>query len=173
MPMCLKRKVEPMEPTDVETISRGAAVEDIERTTHPTESAAPGTLVSPEPGNDPKKLLTRIALCILVSLATSAVTLSVYDHWFAQKIVAVDMKGFITLQRYRYRDGKINDEDLRKTFDRLEQLMNSIPKNRVVIMADTAIRNAEVYKLGHEEELKQYDELLRRSLQGNQPLAEQ
>ena len=77
------------------------------------------------------------------------------------------MKGYITLQRYKYKDGKINDEDLRKAFDRLEQMMNAIPKNRVVIMGDTAIRNAEVFKLGHEEELKQYEELLRRSLQSS------
>ncbi len=46
-------------------------------------------------------------------------------------------------------------------------MMTAIPKNKVAIMGDTAIRNAEVFKLGHEEELKQYEELLRRSLQGN------
>ena len=114
-----------------------------------------------------------IALCLLISIATTAATLFAYDHWLAQKIVAVDMKGYITLQRYKYKDGKINDEDLRKAFDRLELVMNSIPKNRVVIMADTAIRNAEVFKLGHEEELKQYEELLRRSLQGNPAAQEQ
>lgn len=108
-----------------------------------------------------------IAVCLLISIATSAATLFVYDHWYAQKIVAVDMKGYITLQRYKYKDGKINDEDLRKAFDRLELQMNAIPKNRVVIMADTAIRNAEVFKLGHEEELKQYEELFRRALQVN------
>ncbi len=107
-----------------------------------------------------------IALCLLISLAVSTAVLFAYDRWQAQKIVAVDMKGYITLQRYKYRDGKINDEELRKAFDRLEQQMNAIPRNRVVIMADTAIRNAEVFKLGHEEELKQYEELLRRTLQG-------
>ena len=117
--------------------------------------------------------LPGIAVCLLMSLAASVTTLFAYDHWLAQKIVAVDMKGYITLQRYKYKDGKINDEDLRKAFDKLELEMNAIPKNRVVIMADTAIRNAEVFKLGHEEELKQYEELLRRSLQGNPAAQEQ
>lgn len=111
--------------------------------------------------------LPGIAVCLLISVVSSATTLFFYDHLVAQKIVAVDMKGYITLQRYKYKDGKINDEDLRKAFDKLELVMNSIPKNRVAIMADTAIRNTEVLKLGHEEELKQYEELLRRSLQGN------
>ena len=117
--------------------------------------------------------LPGIAASLLISLAASAATLFVYDYWLAQKVVAVDMKGYITLQRYKYKDGKINDEDLRKAFDKLELVMNTIPKNRVVIMADTAIRNAEVFKLGHEEELKQYEELLRRSLQGNPAAQEQ
>ena len=111
--------------------------------------------------------LPGIAACLLISLAASVVTVFAYDRWCVQKIVAVDMKGYITLQRYKYKDGKINDEDLRKAFDKLEQMMNTIPKNKVVIMGDTAIRNAEVFKLGHEEELKQYEELLRRALQGN------
>jgi dephospho-CoA kinase len=113
------------------------------------------------------------SVCLLLSIAVSVATLFAYDHWYAQKIVAVDLKGYITLQRYKYRDGKINDEDLRKAFDRLEREMDAIPKNRVVIMADTAIRNAEVFKLGHEEELKQYEELLRRSLQRNPAAQEQ
>jgi len=117
--------------------------------------------------------LSGIAICVLISLAASAATLFAYDRWYVQKIVAVDMKGYITLQRYKYKDGKINDEDLRKAFDKLELEMNAIPKNRVVIMADTAIRNAEVFKLGHEEELKQYEELLRRFLQGNPAAQEQ
>jgi hypothetical protein len=128
---------------------------------------------TPEPKGKQGIRLPGIAVCLLISVVSSAATLFCYDHWLAQKIVSVDMKGYITLQRYKYKDGKINDEDLRKTFDKLELVMNSIPKNRVVIMADTAIRNAEVFKLGHEEELKQYDELLRRSLQGNQATQEQ
>jgi len=148
-------------------------MEQIEESDQPTESPVSEKKDSLSPERRQRRRLPIIALCLLVSLATSVVTLFCYDHWLAQKIVAVDMKGYITLQRYKYKDGKINDEDLRKTFDKLELVMNSIPKNRVVIMADTAIRNAEVFKLGHEEELKQYDELLRRSLQGNQATQEQ
>ena len=148
-------------------------MKDIERSAQTAESAAPGTPVSAGHGKIPKNLLAAMALCLLMSLAASAVTLFAYDRWYAQKIVAVDLKGYITLQRYKYRDGKINDEDLRKAFDRLEKEMDAIPKNRVVIMADTAVRNAEVFKLGHEEELKQYEELLRRTLQGNPPTQEQ
>ena len=138
-----------------------ATLSTLEQTTTPTKK------------EQQRGRLHGIAACLLISVLSSAATLFCYDHWYAQKIVAVDMKGYITLQRYKYKDGKINDEDLRKAFDKLELVMNTIPKNRVVIMADTAIRNAEVFKLGHEEELKQYEELLRRSLQGNSAAQEQ
>ena len=148
-------------------------MEDIERSTQPTVPPVPETPDTPKPERKLQSRLSKIALCLLISLAASSATLYVYDRWYAQKIVAVDLKGYITLQRYKYKDGKINDEDLRKAFDKLELEMNAIPKNRVVIMADTTIRNAEVFKLGHEEELKQYDELLRRSLQGNPAVQEQ
>ena len=140
------------------------ALSSLEQTTVPKAKEKQGLRLPGLPG---------IAVCLLVSIAASAATLFVYDRWYAQKIVAVDLKGYITLQRYKYKDGKINDEDLRKAFDRLEREMSAIPKNRVVIMSDTAIRNAEIYKLGHEEELKAYEELLRRSLQGNTAAQEQ
>ena len=140
------------------------ALSSLEQTTVPKAKEKQGLRPPGLPG---------IAVCLLVSIAASAATLFVYDRWYAQKIVAVDLKGYITLQRYKYKDGKINDEDLRKAFDGLEREMNAIPKNRVVIMADTAIRNAEIFKLGHEEELKAYEELLRRSLQGNTAAQEQ
>jgi hypothetical protein len=142
-------------------------VAEHENETSQTALSSPEQTTTPATKRKQGIRLPGIAACLLISLAASVVTVFAYDRWCVQKIVAVDMKGYITLQRYKYKDGKINDEDLRKAFDKLEQMMNTIPKNKVVIMGDTAIRNAEVFKLGHEEELKQYEELLRRALQGN------
>lgn len=152
---------------------RGAIVEETEKEISQTALSLLERMATPKTEGKQGKWLPVIAASLLVSLATSAATFFVYDRWFAQKIIAVDMKGYITLQRYKYKDGKINDEDLRKAFDRLEQIMNIIPKNRVVIMGDTAIRNAEVFRLGHEEELKQYEEQLMRSLQGSPAVQDQ
>lgn len=154
-------------------VMRGAIVEETEKEISQTALSLLERMATPKTEGKQGKWLPVIAASLLVSLATSAATFFVYDRWFAQKIIAVDMKGYITLQRYKYKDGKINDEDLRKAFDRLEQIMNTIPKNRVVIMGDTAIRNAEVFRLGHEEELKQYEEQLMRSLQGNPAVQDQ
>ncbi|MBJ6724904.1 hypothetical protein JFN93_09315 [Geomonas sp. Red875] len=94
----------------------------------------------------PAGLLGLVALCLAVSIVTSITTLFCYDHWYAQKVVAVDIKGYIEAQRENYLAGKMSDDDLRKSFDRLEAVVTAIPKNRVVIMGDAVVRNAETIK---------------------------
>ena len=88
-------------------------------------------------------LIPIVALCLAVSLGASFATIIGYDRWYAQKVVAVDIKGYIAQQRDNYLNGKINDDELKKSFDRLETVITAIPKNRVVIMGDAVVRNAE------------------------------
>ncbi|MBT1077238.1 hypothetical protein KJB29_18565 [Geobacter grbiciae] len=90
--------------------------------------------------------LALIGVCLVVSLGASLATITGYDRWYAQKVVAVDIKGYIAQQRDNYLAGKLSDDDLRKSFDRLEAVITSIPKNRVVIMGDAVVRNAETVK---------------------------
>ena len=90
--------------------------------------------------------LALIGICLAVSLGASLATIAGYDHWYAQKVVAVDIKGYIAQQRDNYLAGKLNDDDLRKSFDRLEAVITAIPKNRVIIMGDAVVRNAETLK---------------------------
>lgn len=90
--------------------------------------------------------LALIGICLAVSMGASLASIAVYDHWYAQKVVAIDIKGYIAQQRDNYLAGKLNDEELRKSFDRLEAVITSIPKNRVIIMGDAVVRNAETVK---------------------------
>jgi hypothetical protein len=85
-------------------------------------------------------------LSLLVSLAVSVLCLFVYDRFLAQKVVALDMKGYIAEQRDLYLEGRIDDEELRRRIDRLEEVSLSIPANRVVLMGDAVIRNVEVIR---------------------------
>jgi hypothetical protein len=87
-----------------------------------------------------------VALCLAVSICTSLATIFAYDRLYAQKVVAVDIKGYIAQQRDNYLAGKLNDEELKRSFDRLETVITTIPKNRVVIMGDAVVRNAETVK---------------------------
>lgn len=90
--------------------------------------------------------LFTVLFCLVISVFASLTTIAGYDHWYAQKVVAVDIKGYIAQQRDNYLAGKLNDDELRKSFDRLEEVITSIPKNRVIIMGDAVVRNAETVK---------------------------
>ena len=87
-----------------------------------------------------------ICISLLVALITSFASLYSYDRWFALKIVAVDIRGYIAQQRDNYLAGKMTEDELKRSFDRLESAVTSIPKNKVVIMGDVAVRNIETIK---------------------------
>jgi hypothetical protein len=101
------------------------------------------SLAAKEHPKQPPGPFAIVALCLAVSFGASLATIVGYDRWYAKKIVAVDIKGYIARQRDDYLAGKLNDDELRKSFDRLEAVILAIPKNRVVIMGDAVVRNAE------------------------------
>jgi hypothetical protein len=107
--------------------------------------SAPSTAPKEQP-KQPPGLIPIVVLCLAVSFGASLATIFGYDRWYAQKIVAVDLKGYIAQQRDNYLAGKLNDDELKKSFDRLESVITAIPKNRVVIMGDAVVRNAETVK---------------------------
>lgn len=86
------------------------------------------------------------SLSLLVSLAVSVLCLFAYDRFLAQKVVAIDMKGYIAEQRDLYLAGRIDDEELRRRIDRLEEVSLAVPANRVVLMGDAVVRNVEMIK---------------------------
>ncbi len=107
------------------------------------KNATPDPVILPQRRPGPVVL---VALCVALSLVLSLGTLYIYDRWYAQKIVAVDIKGYIAQQRDDYLAGKLNDDELKKSFDHLERIITTIPRNRVVIMGDAVVRNAETLK---------------------------
>jgi len=109
----------------------------------PKES--PKTYPKEQPKRQPGTMAL-IGACLVVSLGASLATIAGYDRWYAQKVVSVDIKGYISQQRDNYLAGKLSDEELRKSFDRLEAVITAIPKNRVIIMGDAVVRNAETVK---------------------------
>lgn len=84
---------------------------------------------------------------IIFSLLFSVLSVFFYDRFFAQKIIAVDMKGYIAKQRDLYLEGKLTDDEFKANIDRLEEAVNSIPKNKVAIMGDVVLKNAEQKQL--------------------------
>ncbi len=87
------------------------------------------------------------AISLFVSMLVSAGSVYVYDRFYAQKIVAVDIKGYIATQRDLYLSGKETGKEFRANIDKLAVAVKGIPKNRVAIMEDAVIKNAEIEKL--------------------------
>ena len=128
-----------------EEISKETSEASEEKDTVSVPKETPKTYPKEQPKRQPGTLAL-LGACLVVSLGASLATIAVYDHWYAQKVVAVDIKGYIAQQRDNYLAGKLNDEELRKSFDRLEAVITAIPKNRVIIMGDAVVRNAETVK---------------------------
>jgi len=94
-------------------------------------------------GNKMGWLLASVLICATVS----AGMIAGYDRWFAQKIVALDVKGYIAEQRDLFISGKIDEEQLKRNFDRLEKAKEKVSGNRVIILGDVLVRkNVEVIK---------------------------
>ena len=128
-----------------EKISMEISEASEEKDTVSVPKETPKTYPKEQPKRQPGTLAL-LGACLVVSLGASLATIAVYDRWYAQKVVAVDIKGYIAQQRDNYLAGKLSDEDLRKSFDRLEAAITSIPKNRVIIMGDAVVRNAETVR---------------------------
>ena len=84
--------------------------------------------------------LRTILRAMLISALVTALMLAAYDRYYAQKIVALDVKGYIAEQRDLYLAGKINDAQLKESFDRLEKAKEKVPGNRVIILGDVLVR---------------------------------
>ncbi len=83
-------------------------------------------------------------LVILVSLVSSIGTVAAYDRYVAQKVVAVDVSGFLQEQRDLVLAKKITMDDFKANLDRYIAALKSQPRNRVLILEDViASKNLE------------------------------
>ena len=72
----------------------------------------------------------RTVKAVLISVLLTIGILAAYDRYFAQKIVALDVKGYIAKQRDLFLAGKINEDQLKNSFDRLERIKEKIPQKQ-------------------------------------------
>ena len=83
-------------------------------------------------------------LVIVVSLVSSIGSVAAYDRWFAQKVVAVNVSGFLQEQRDLVLAKKITMDDYKANLERYIAALKSQPKNRVLILEDViASKNLE------------------------------
>ena len=86
-------------------------------------------------------------ISLVISLIISLSCVAGYHHYFAPRIVVVDLKGYVKAQRDLFLTNKIGQEDLRRNLDKMEEIITSIPKNNIVFSRDAVLRNAKVIEL--------------------------
>ncbi len=85
-----------------------------------------------------------VVLIIVVSMVSSVATVAVYDRYVAQKVVAVDVSGFLQEQRDMVLAKKITMDDFKANLERYLAALKNQPKNRVLILEDViASKNLE------------------------------
>lgn len=99
----------------------------------------------PRPKRHRRQIGFFLLLCLLVSGLSSLVTY-LYDQHFVQKIVALDLSGYVAEQRELYLAGRITDAELHRRMDLLEQVVDEVPPHHVVLMADGVVRNIRVIR---------------------------
>ena len=83
-------------------------------------------------------------LVMLVSVGSSIATVAAYDRYVAQKVVAVDVSGFLQKQRDLVLAKKITMDDFKANLERYIAALRTQPRNKVLILEDViASKNLE------------------------------
>jgi hypothetical protein len=76
----------------------------------------------------------------------SAGTVCVYDRLFGVRIKAFDIRGYMADQKKRFYAGKITEEELLNSLDRVEEVLNRESRNTLILNGDAVIRNGQFIK---------------------------
>ena len=85
---------------------------------------------------------------LLVALVVAGITLFAYDRWFAPRVVAFDLKGYLRTQKALLANGEITEAQWQQGLDRLEQVFREQPPNRTILLKEVVLKN------GREPELR-------------------
>ena len=85
---------------------------------------------------------------LLIALVVAGVSLFAYDRWFAPRVVAFDLKGYLRTQQALLANGEITEAQWQQGLDRLEQVFREQPPNRTILLKEVVLKN------GREPELR-------------------
>ena len=91
-------------------------------------------------------ILTTALITMAVSFVTAMGVVAFYDQRYAQKIVTMDLQGYIRAQRDKAVAGEISNEELRKNIDAIEAALLAQPPNHIVLLKEVVLRNAKEIK---------------------------
>ena len=85
---------------------------------------------------------------VLIALVVAGVSLFAYDRWFAPRVVAFDLKGYLRTQQALLGSGEITEAQWQQRLDLLEQVFRAQPPNRTILLKEVVLKN------GREPELR-------------------
>jgi len=86
---------------------------------------------------------------IILALLMSCVALFGYDHYFAQKIKVVDLKGYLRGQSALLAAGDISQAQWQAGLDKVEQILNreAADGNTIIVLQEVVLRNGKEIRL--------------------------
>jgi len=94
------------------------------------------------PGLTFKNVMMILLLNILMTIAS----ISVYDHFFSQKVMAFDISGYMAEQKRLFFAGKITEEELLRTLDRVDERLRQESKRTLILNGSAVIKNGKYIK---------------------------
>ena len=94
------------------------------------------------PGLTFKSILLILLLNFLISIAL----ISVYDRFFSQKVMAFDISGYMAEQKRLFFAGKITEEELLRTLDRVDERLRQESKRTLILNGSAVIKNGKYIK---------------------------
>ena len=85
---------------------------------------------------------------LLIALAVTCITLFAYDRWFAPRVVAFELKGYLRTQKALLANGEITEAQWQQGLDQLEQVFREQSPNRTILLKEVVLKN------GREPELR-------------------
>lgn len=80
---------------------------------------------------------------MIIALMVAATAVFCYDKFIAQKIYALDLKGYLRTQKTLLVAGEISEEEWKESLDALEQTLNNVAADptHVILLKDVVLRN--------------------------------
>lgn len=106
-----------------------------------TQEVSPEKQVTPVTPPSPQYVSARVMYqaVVIVSLAMSALSVAIYDRFFTTKFAAFDLPGLLVTIQAGRANGSMTEEQAVKKLDEVESMINSLPKNYVVLSGDTIL----------------------------------
>ena len=96
--------------------------------------------------NRPGLTFKSVLLILLLNILVAIASISVYDRFFSQKVMAFDISGYMAEQKKLFFAGKITEEELLRTLDRVDERLKQESKRTLILNGSAVIKNGKYIK---------------------------